>query len=163
MQIDEPIISFVKALNKVEGVYPASSCGGHERPKGKREMSRYKCEAGTFSVIMKIRNPKFLKELQKLVEKHRDKSLFEFHPVYKKWRLAGTHDAKNKVYEPWVNQYLIKTNEIKPKDRRDKFYSYMTEPPTDIYYTKPPRVKRIIEKTTTDTPKTKEFWYGSVE
>jgi tRNA(Phe) wybutosine-synthesizing methylase Tyw3 len=106
MQIDEPIISFVKVLNRVEGVYPASSCGGHERPKGKREMSRYKCEAGTFSVIMKIRNPKFLKELQNLVERHRDKSLFEYNPFYKKWRLSGTHEVKNKVYEPWVNKYL---------------------------------------------------------
>ena len=104
-----------------------------------------------------------LKELQNLVAKHRDKSAFEYNPFYKKWWLGGTHEAKDKVYEPWVNKYLIKTKEIKSKDRQDKFYSYMTEPPTDIYYTKPPRVKRIVEKIPTDAPKTKEFWYGSVE
>jgi hypothetical protein len=39
----------------------------------------------------------------------------------------------------------------------------MTELPTDAYYTKPPRIKRRVENISIDIPKTKEFWYGSVE
>jgi hypothetical protein len=115
MRFDKSVKSFVRILNMVNGVYPAGSCGGHEKPRGSQ------IRFGCFYVIMDIRNQHFFNELKQLILQWSELSGMEYNPLYETWCLGGTLEVKDDVFEPWVNEYLKRTGDYKPEDRWDVF------------------------------------------
>jgi hypothetical protein len=123
MRLDKSIASFVKTLNKVDGVYPASSCGGHKKPKGSQQ------PLGSFFVIMRIKNQNFLQQLQSLVSFYGyPLADLEYNDLHETWALTGFVKMKDEVFEPWLEDYLLETNEYKPKNQWDIFHSYGVDP-----------------------------------
>ncbi|HPE06167.1 MAG TPA: hypothetical protein PLW50_00400 [Smithellaceae bacterium] len=122
MRLDKSIASFVKTLNKVDGVYPASSCGGHKKPRGSQQ------PLGSFFVIMIIKNKQFLEELQELISYGESVASLEYNDMYETWALGSTIYLKDEVFEPWLEGYLLETGEYKPESEWDVFYSYGASP-----------------------------------
>jgi hypothetical protein len=123
MRLDKSIASFVRTLNKVDGVYPASSCGGHKKPRGSQR------RLGEFFVIMAIHNKKFLEQLQDLVsELEYPLADMEYNSLFGTWALSSYIDLKDEFFEPWLEDYLLETNEYKPENKWDIFHSYGVDP-----------------------------------
>lgn len=115
MRIDKPVESLVRKMNRIKGVYPRSSCGGHKNPKGSR------CPTDEFFIIMNIENKDFLKKFKRLTSQWKCNSIFEYHPIHETWCLNGTHDVKDLLYEPWIECYLDSEDTNKPVEEWDMF------------------------------------------
>ncbi len=121
-RIDSTVKSFVMKLNRIKGIYPASSCGGHDKPKGSRQ------PRGEFFVIMKIWNPNFLKGIIDLCEELEDFCRLEYSDLHESWCLAGFVEAKDIAFEPFVDEFLSDVENTKPQGEWEIFYSYCAFP-----------------------------------
>ena len=130
MKFDKNVSSFVKTLNKIKGVYPASSCGGHKKVKGSR------CAIGEFWVILRIKNEDFLQHLQEIVRFYNDSDVqlcsFDYNPMYETWCLHSFNDMKLEVFEPFINDYAQYDENIKPKEQWKVYWSYNNKSPLNL-------------------------------
>ena len=128
MRFDKNVSSFVKTLNKIKGVYPASSCGGHKKVVGSR------CSIGEFWVIMSIKNDDFLKHIQEIINFYNDNDVgvwlcsFEYNALHEMWCLHSYHDMKDEVFEPFVNDYIKDADNLKPEIEHNSYWSYGNPP-----------------------------------
>lgn len=120
MRIDKPIASLVRKLNKIDGVYPRSSCGGHKNPKGSRS------PIWGFFVIMNISNTDFLEKFYNfLSDSYEDyddyQIVFKYSKLYGTWLLHGEHSMKELLYEPWIENYIKTCGNLKPQSEWNMF------------------------------------------
>ena len=128
-KFDTEIADTVKLLNKIEGVYPASSCGGHENPKNSG--IKIQCPLGCFYIILQIKNEEFFNILNETIAFYNeDEPLieFEYNPLYKTWWIGSSNVFKDDVLIPLAESYLKETKKYKPKDDWDMYSSYCQKP-----------------------------------
>jgi len=122
-RVDAPVKSFVMKLNRIKGVYPASSCGGHDNPGGSRQPK------GEFFVIMRIWNGKFMERLMELYKENESFCGFRYHPIHETWCLSGFIFDKDDLFEPLVDEFLSNPENVKNEEEWTSFYSYTNTPP----------------------------------
>jgi hypothetical protein len=117
-RIDRNIKSFVMKLNRIKGVYPASSCGGHAVPSGSKQPE------GEFFVIMNVWNFEFLRRLFMIQNENESYCHIEYHPLHETWCLYGFTLMIDWDLEPLVDEYISNPSNLKQKSEWKKFYSY---------------------------------------
>ena len=125
-RIDKPVAKFVQVLNQVNGVYPASSCGGH-----KCCVDPHQEPEGCFNVIMEIKNKQFSDLMGEIVDECNvggKEAEFYYEPIMEMWHLRGSNWAMNKVLYPFVKDYLGIRGETKPKQEWNMYHSYGRKP-----------------------------------
>ena len=114
---DSEVDVLVRLLNRIKGVYPASSCGGHDVV-----MDEHQCPSGEFFIILSIENGAFLNYLEDL---YHDEYLLclEFNPLYETWCMASLTDLI-----PYFELIMVADAEekfgFKPKPEWTIFRSY---------------------------------------
>jgi hypothetical protein len=81
---DPEVDVLVRLMNRVAGVFPASSCGGHPN-SGKNQ-----CPEGEFFIIIRIENSEFLAYLKEITEGVIE---LEYSPVHETWCMSGFNGA----------------------------------------------------------------------